>query len=165
MKQKADSHTLPPIWVQGFSWLFALYLIVPLIMIAQSITGDLNVALLGMSFEGGDPLSWIMILGLLFFVAGLTAHSILSNRPWAYDFGIIYTISALGVTGVGLILGAGGIWTRLDEVAVCVTALIAFLCHLIRNRNQWRIEATEKELEQIAKQDLSLAPGDESSLD
>ena len=144
---RSDTANLPPKWVKVFSWLFMIFLIIPVISAFQIFaTGSqLGVSAFGLDLEGGeDPLAWMLAVDSILFLAALTGLFILTKRSFAYGFGIFYCVAAFGVSLTGHF--AIGDW---DEdawmnISVQYPLLMCFLVHLIRNRNYWKNQNANK---------------------
>jgi len=140
---------LPPRWVKAFSWLFMIFLVIPVISAFQIFdTGSqLGVSAFGLDLKGGeDPLAWILAVDALLFLAALTGLFIITKRPFAYDFGIFYCVAAIGVSLQGHF--AVGDWNEETGMSISIQYLLlfCFLVHLLRNRNHWKNRTMRKPL-------------------
>jgi hypothetical protein len=138
---KTTETPLPPTWIKVFSWLFLVFLLMPLFALWQIIdTGtQLGVSAFGLELKGGqDPLIWMLAIEAVLFLAALTGLFIVTKREFAYGFGIIYCITAIGLTvPAHFVVGDwdGAAWSN---ISLQYPLLIAFLVHLIRNRQNWK---------------------------
>lgn len=133
---------LPPVWIKIASWLFLIYLAVPLLALWQirATGGQLSISAYGLRLEGGrEPLAWILAIDALLFLGGLTALFLLIRRRFAYDFGIFYCASTLVFTvACHLILGAHYELSGINAI-IHYSLLCAFFIHLVRHRRTWRM--------------------------
>ncbi len=139
-EMKINDNILPPKWVKVFSWMFMVFLIIPVISTVQIYNSGtlLGVSAFGLDLEGDkDPLIWMLAVDGLLFVAALTGLFIVTKRSFAYSFGIFYCVATLGVTLAGhFVVGNwdGAAWLN---IVIQYPLLITFLVHLIRNRTRW----------------------------
>ena len=136
---------LPPRWVKVFSWLFLIFLVIPVFAAWQIFdTGaQLGVSAFGLDLEGDtDPLAWMLAMDAVLFLAALTGLFILTRRSFAYTFGIFYGLTAIVVT-VSAHFRVGD-WDESAwmNIAVQYPLLVCFLVHLFRNHARWRAQYT-----------------------
>jgi len=135
-----NSTRLPPLWIKVFSWLSLVYLVVPVLAIWQisTIGTQLGVSAFGLALRGDlHPLSWIIALDLVAFMAGLTGLFILTRRRFAYDFGIFHcAINFIVTIAAHFIIRGHNEMTWLN-VSLQYPLLLLFSIHLIRHRGQW----------------------------
>jgi len=132
---------LPPTWIKVCSWFFLIFLLMPLFAIWQIMYADkqLGVSAFGLNLKSDkDPLIWMLAIDGVLFLAALTGLSIITKRTFAYGFGIIYCLIALGVTIPAHF--AVGDWdgSTFSNIAIQYPLLIAFLVHLIGSRRKWK---------------------------
>jgi hypothetical protein len=134
---------LPPKWVKFFSWCFAYLTIIPLLVTGQLILrGDiLGLSAYGFSIEeGSGQLHLTIMLAAAILLGGLTGIFILTSRKYAYNFGIAYSLAALGVMSYGYFSGM----SAFEDGGVQGLLLVCFLVHLIRNRSDWATSVANK---------------------
>lgn len=137
---KIENETLPPTWVKVFSYLFLIYLVVPVFAIWQlrEAGSTLGVSAFGIDLKGNkDPIQWILAIDLILFLGGLTGLFIIKRRRFAYGLGIAYCIVTLLVTPTAHLTVSGGNPGRWIGAAIQYPMLILFLIHLVRHRRDW----------------------------
>ena len=146
MQSLGKSQMLPPLWVRAGSWLFLIFLIMP-ILASPLVPEGGTVEMLGMSVKDvGPSASWAAALELLLFLSGLTALAILMRWKWAYDLGMAYASLSILVGALGLLANVGGVQDNLGDAAVQHLCLGEFLIHLSRHRDEWRGQASNSPL-------------------
>lgn len=138
---KTSETSLPPGWVKVFSWLYLIFLPMPLFAIWQIVdTGtQLGVSAFGLQLKSGeDPLGWMLAIDGVLLLGALTGLFIVTKRDFAYGFGIVYCAIAIAVTVPGHV--AVGDWdgAAWSNIALQYPLLIAFLVHLVRYRRNWK---------------------------
>jgi uncharacterized membrane protein YhaH (DUF805 family) len=139
MKNKESK--LPPFWIKVFSWLFLVFLVIPVLAFWQikSTGTQLGISAFGLELKGNeDPLGWMIAVDAVLFLAAISALSILTKRRYAYDLSIFYCVFALAVTIPALFLLGDRNAVTLLNIAIQFPLLICFLIHLWKNRNIWR---------------------------
>jgi hypothetical protein len=139
-EMKTTDYNLPPKWLKVCSWLFMIFLIIPVISAFQVYSSgtQLGVSAFGLDLEGDkDPLGWMLAVDGVLFLVALTGLFIVTKRSFAYSFGVFYCAVTLGVTlPAHFFVGDwdGAAWTN---IVTQYSLLVAFLIHLIRNRARW----------------------------
>ncbi len=90
--------------------------------------------------EGAGEVHFTVMLTGTILLGGLTGIFILTRCKFAYDFGIAYSLSALGVISYGHFLSS----LPLEDGGIQGLLILGFLFHLIRNRSIWRTNWANK---------------------
>ena len=133
MSAMQATNQLPPAAVRVSSWLFLVFLLMPILVFFDEGT----VGMLGMQFASG---TFFWLLAALLFASGVTALAILRRWRWAYDCGIAYATACLFVGLVGFSYGLGSVHENEENALLQLLCVAWFLRHLVRHRGTWRTE-------------------------
>ena len=88
-----------------------------------------------------ELLPFLLVLAGVLLMGGLTGIFILTWRPYAYNFGIVYCTSAFAAILYGEITNMP---SSNGDGALQYLLLICFIIHLIRHRRSWRRTVANK---------------------
>jgi hypothetical protein len=130
---------LLPTWIKVFSWIFMIMgLFVPLSLLLGILGMNFQIELYGM--KTNSPISTIgIILTLLFFLKGITAFGLLTEKSWAIKVGLFDAI--LGILVCIFIML---VYPFIDDIPsfsfnfrLELLLLIPYLLKLNKIKNDW----------------------------